>query len=81
MAAVLDLLRKRLNSPRTSMFFKVSSSSQLDLRSKSIGAFKQLDGGVHDVASKLVAASDVLMQSLNVHQIVNQSKDQESTRD
>ena len=67
------------------MFFKVSSSSQLDLRSKSnekyIGAFKQLDGGVHDVASKLVAASDVLMQSLNVHQIVNQSKNQENTRD
>jgi DNA anti-recombination protein RmuC len=44
------------------------------LNEKYVGAFNQLDGGVHDVASKLVAASDVLMQTLNVHQIVNKSR-------
>jgi ABC-type transporter Mla subunit MlaD len=44
------------------------------LNEKYVGAFNQLDGGVHDVASKLVAASDVLMQSLNVHHIVNESR-------
>lgn len=44
------------------------------LNEKYIGAFNQLDGGIHDVASKLVAASDVLMQSIRVHQIFNESE-------